>query len=390
MPEPRIITQEKNIRKLAKRWQDERCGGLFRDPIRFLRWTGLVKYRPISYTQFNPLSIALPAPFNAPVPRTAGPRKWTASKVSGDSMNHTVTIERGLATCYGYIFDRRGRLVEGATHKHREGRHYPEWITRSTHIQPHGLFPRIRRFSGRVAVLTASTQHMYFHWLLDVLPRFAMVEAQVETGCPVFLDARQRFQKETLVLLGIKPEQMINVADVPILTASDLLVPCHQIMKGREYPFWALDFLRARLLPQRQRNPFKGATKLYISRQAAPTRKPTNEDEIVTRLEACGFKAVAPEKLSLPEQISLFRDARVIVAPHGAGLANLVFCTSGATVIELFPAANVDLYYRLCVALGLNYCFVKGEEGDPDCLTSASYHIAWETIERTLKMAGVV
>ena len=124
----------------------------------------------------------MPPIFRAATPPSAEPKPWTASQASGDLMNHIVTVDEGLATCYGYVFDRRGRLIEGATHKHREGRRYPEWVTRGAHIRPHRLWAPIHVYSDPVAVVTASTQHLYFHWLLDVLPRVAMIADRVRAG----------------------------------------------------------------------------------------------------------------------------------------------------------------------------------------------------------------
>lgn len=367
-----------------------RYGGLFHHPLRFLRWTGLLKYKPVSYTAYNAASLPSPPVFDAPAPPAADRQPWAASQASGDLMNHIVTVANGLATCYGYVFDHRGKLIAGATHKHREGRRYPEWVTRRDHIRPHGLFPPIYCYAGQIAVLTASTQHLFFHWMMDIIPRIAMIEDLLRAGCCLLAERRHRFQSETLALLGIPPEQIIDTAAVAALTAPKLIVPCHQIMKGREYPQWVLDYIRERFMPHRKPHPFPGATKIYISRQAAATRKPTNEREIIAQLQTRGFTAVELEKLSLPEQISLFGDARVIVAPHGAGLTNVVYCAPGAKVVELFPAANIDLYYRLCTALNLSYYFVKGRDGDPACLTPANYYIAWQTLAKTLEMIETI
>jgi len=55
-------------------------------------------------------------------------------------------------------------------------------------------------------------------------------------------------------------------------------------------------------------------------------------------------------------------NAEAIIAPHGAGLTNLVFCAPGARVVELFPSLTVDCYYRLSVDLGLEYGFVKARQ----------------------------
>ena len=79
-----------------------------------------------------------------------------------------------------------------------------------------------------------------------------------------------------------------------------------------------------------------------------------------------GFNVVRPEELSLSRQIRCFNDAEAVVSPHGGSLANLAFCRKQCKVIELFPAANIDLYYRISRALGLDYSYVKATNGDAD------------------------
>ncbi len=47
---------------------------------------------------------------------------------------------------------------------------------------------------------------------------------------------------------------------------------------------------------------------------------------------------MALEGLSLAEQIRLFAGAGTVVAPHGAGLANLAYMPAGGRVVEFLPA----------------------------------------------------
>ena len=58
----------------------------------------------------------------------------------------------------------------------------------------------------------------------------------------------------------------------------------------------------------------------------------------------------------LAKQIELFRCARLVIGPHGAGLTNLVFCAPGTRVIE-FPVVPTVLnhYGHLSMALDLEY-----------------------------------
>jgi capsular polysaccharide biosynthesis protein len=303
-------------------------------------------------------------------------------------MSHKIVLEDAIATCYGYVFDKKGRLIVGATHKLRENRKYPRWITRGSLIQPHPLFPAIEHCRETIAVLTASTQSIYFHWLLDILPRLGMLAKTDDKADLIYIQRKYRFQKESLEMLGIDPEQIINTADIAVLTAKKIIVPCHQIMNGRKIPSWAIQYLRDQFLPTSEKTATSANRRIYISRKSSD-RRLENETTIISNLLYYGFSAVELEKLSFREQIRLFRQAQVIISPHGSGLANLVFSSPGTIVIELFPAANVDLFYRLSTALKLNYFYVKARNGDPIRLVRDDYTVNWEDLKETLDMAAI-
>ena len=73
--------------------------------------------------------------------------------------------------------------------------------------------------------------------------------------------------------------------------------------------------------------------------------------------------------LPILESIGLFRSARAVVGPHGAGFSNLILAPDDAVVVEIRPAASmlgvepaqraaagpVRLYERLATTLGLRY-----------------------------------
>jgi capsular polysaccharide biosynthesis protein len=54
-----------------------------------------------------------------------------------------------------------------------------------------------------------------------------------------------------------------------------------------------------------------------------------------------GFETVYLEGMSVADQILLFQRAEFVVSPHGAGLANLLFCEPGTKVIEFMPSADL-------------------------------------------------
>ena len=82
-----------------------------------------------------------------------------------------------------------------------------------------------------------------------------------------------------------------------------------------------------------------GAERIYVSRRHAASRVPENIDELEAAAISRGFMPVHLEDLTIAEQITLMRGCRLIIAEHGAGLVNLMFCVGGTRVVELFPSA---------------------------------------------------
>jgi capsular polysaccharide biosynthesis protein len=85
--------------------------------------------------------------------------------------------------------------------------------------------------------------------------------------------------------------------------------------------------------------------RIYLTRAEANYRRVLNEPEVVEWLQKAGFLSVTLSELSVREQAALLSEAAVVVAPHGAGLTNLVFCQPGTKVLEIFPKNYSQPYY---------------------------------------------
>lgn len=103
--------------------------------------------------------------------------------------------------------------------------------------------------------------------------------------------------------------------------------------------------------------------RLYISRGPARWRRLRNEDCVIAALAAQGFTAVAMDGMSLDEQAALFCGAEIIVAPHGAALANLVFAREGLTLVEIMPSGYDHMlwYYPLACYLQADYRYMVAD-----------------------------
>jgi hypothetical protein len=98
--------------------------------------------------------------------------------------------------------------------------------------------------------------------------------------------------------------------------------------------------------------------RVYIARSDSRNRRMENEPAVCEALRRRGFEIILPTGQPLEEQISLFRDAALIVAPHGAGLTNLGFVREGRgpAVVELFQENFLNLAFaKICQIKRLHY-----------------------------------
>jgi len=196
-----------------------------------------------------------------------------------------------------------------------------------------------------LSLATRGTSTNYYHFLTDLLPRWGIFQE----ACPgtevdaVYLSTRSSYQRQLLALVGLDSLPVVEVEKHACLAPDRLLVPStpNQDLMA---PHWVVDWLRTHLpaspdLGERARG-------LYVTRGATPnTRRYVEEPDLWPALEARGFARLDPGTVSVQEQIDAFAAAEVVVAPHGAALANLVFARPGVRVLELFAPDYVNPCY---------------------------------------------
>lgn len=241
--------------------------------------------------------------------------------------------------------------------------------------------------AGTVAVVSGISGSVYFHWMVDVLPRLEILRQAgynwQDIDRIVVNSIRHPFQRETLQRLGI-PESQIVESDIhPHIQADQLLVPDFAGPVGYPPP-WVLAWHRRTWLQeytlgvnlnsegflelsdtQKSKLGQKTPKLIYISRHSAKYRRLLNEEAIVALLQQRGFITISPETLSVAEQAQVFSQAEVIVASHGSGLTNLIFCQPETTIIELMSPHYIRPYFwGLSRQLGLHHYYITGEALD--------------------------
>jgi hypothetical protein len=209
--------------------------------------------------------------------------------------------------------------------------------------------PRPRQTPDTVAVLTTGPNHNYYHWLIEALPRLDLYERSGIAIDRFYAPIQTRFQRETLALLGIPREQIVPATHHAHLAPARLVVSSSHGSLSRA----KTDFLFRRLTADvgHWAGP---APRIFISRRGP--RSIVNEREVLRALRPLGFERLQLEGMPLAKQIAVFSRAECVIGPHGAGLTNLLFCSSGTPVIEIgTPYRPWACFYEIAHHRGLDY-----------------------------------
>lgn len=252
------------------------------------------------------------------------------------------TLEIADGTVVG---DFGANLTAGRTLDYESSSYFgiKSWREHPVFLRPR--LPKIEKFDGSVlALATRGGSGNYYHFLLDVLPRWGVFRESFPGRVPdaLYVSSSSGYQKQLLRMLDLDAIHIIEARKDRALRAETLYVPCIP-NPDLVAPRWVIDWLRQHLPAK---DTADAPRRLYVTRGDLPnTRRLVNESELWPLMQAEGFVRVDPGTLSVQKQIDLFAAAEMIVAPHGAALANLAFCSTGVRVLELFAPNYVNLCY---------------------------------------------
>lgn len=258
------------------------------------------------------------------------PHPWWAGVLEAD-LPHRFTLELTGGTVVGNY----AATLTGRGSLDFETSHYFDihgWREHPIFLRPQ--LPEAIDFPGTLLSLaTRATGVNYYHFVMDLLTRWATFEETMPGVRPdaIYANTQTRFARELLELAGLGGLPVIEATKHASVRAPRLLVPSID-NAGLKAPPDHTAWLRTRL-PARG----SGPARLYVTRGSRRnSRRVTNERDVLAVLRPLGFEVFDPGAHPVQEQIDAFAAAEVIVAPHGAGLTNLNFCSPGVRVLELF------------------------------------------------------
>ncbi len=274
--------------------------------------------------------------------------------------NYVVELENAEVIGKGIVVSSTGEVILESTLFQRE------YLRRS--YQNHLIAFRKVLSSSRYGFALPLIYYLdwsYFHWMLEGIGRLALVRDRVADPELKILIADQAlpFVRDSIMFFFDLPTERV-VSDAHKRKKIDrcLLVSFpHTRNAGTGgadiYPPEIIRWINTTAL-QRVGADTGKRTNIIITRRNAHQRRIMNEEAIIAHFPSLNFRVVACEELSFREQVDLFSRAGVIIATHGAGLANLLFARD-PLVIEFYPNDREEkdsaYFAQITAALGMRH-----------------------------------
>lgn len=184
----------------------------------------------------------------------------------------------------------------------------------------------------------------YYHFLAEAMPR---LEASMRLERPACLLLPEALKRVSYIM------ECLDAYDVPIRFVGTLGAAKIGDLRLPEHTDFLFDHdpLAIQALGERLRNHFgngsKAKRRIFISRRKAQMRRICNEEQLRPLLAAAGFETIVAEDLTFAEQARIFSETEILIAPHGAGLTNMILMPPRGKIYEIAPRAEH----------GITHCF---------------------------------
>ena len=174
--------------------------------------------------------------------------------------------------------------------------------------------------------------YSYYHLLTDLLPH--LIEAPSN---PVLVP---EFMPQSFIEFLKQAQFEIKILSHEIMKVELLYIPEMNLPEWEPEKVKKIQTFFENLVPRNfllSTNYSIPLNRIYISRELAVRRHLSNEYEFMPLLRKHNFRKVYLEKMTIIQQVELFRRASHIIAAHGAGLTNILFAPKDARILEIRP-----------------------------------------------------
>lgn len=210
-----------------------------------------------------------------------------------------------------------------------------------------------RQLAGTVLAVADLSAELYFHWLLETLPRLGRSWQQLQaSAAPTWVwhnGTNQPRTREACQRLGIPAERILHAGTHPWIQADTLVVPPFSPFGGGDphqlawlESFWAE--------PPPAGTPAPAPSRHYLPRGATNRRAVLKEPALIRQLQQ-DWPALQQQanQASCASQLAALRAAELVIAPHGGAMANLLAIPPGCELVELVNPAYTPPYFEALI-----------------------------------------
>lgn len=213
--------------------------------------------------------------------------------------------------------------------------------------------------------ITDNFSYAYYHWVVECLTRLYDLDDK-EKKQPILLPLRYKnlsYVHQSIYLLGFsvhyyntKQPCYIKKLILPSITA-----------RGMFFSIESLSFQKKVFSNKIVCNniPYR---KIYITRENSNSRKVLNEHQFVDFFKRYDIEVFNLENLSFIEQVKIFSETTLLIGPHGAGLANMLYLPKESIVLEIKNKYDDywNMFYGMASDLGHNFFYILAEPTTDD------------------------
>lgn len=213
--------------------------------------------------------------------------------------------------------------------------------------------------------ITDNFSYAYYHWVVECLTRLFELDFN-EKKYPILLPVKFKnlsYAQQSLDLLGFsvhyydtKKPYYVTKLILPSITA-----------RGMSFSIESLSFQKKVFSNKIVCNnvPYR---KIYITRKNSNSRKVLNEHLFVDFFKRYGIEVFNLENLSFIEQVKIFSETTLLIGPHGAGLANMMYLPKESIVLEIKNKYDDywNMFYGMALDLGHKYFYILAEPTTDD------------------------
>ncbi len=208
---------------------------------------------------------------------------------------------------------------------------------------------KVLNLSTGSSIYCNSANGEFYHWLIECIPRLENIPQYIY----IYLPYLTKLNREILFFFEIDEKRIKEVDDRWIYFEKFYLTPFIALPGKGLFLKSFREFILGKIYKKREKNPI-----IYISRTSAKKRRILNEkDLIINVLEKYNVSIFRLEEFPFHEQLEIIHSAKIIIAPHGAGLSNLIAAPPNCNVYEIISNQDRPMlfYSSLCKSLNLNY-----------------------------------